>query len=85
MQSISTFCVLGRHALILSGQAPQFQKLEVVGGLETALNCKLHSFRAILTAREAGKLSAEQNAKNLLEGYLSEIDTLVRFVDGIGQ
>jgi hypothetical protein len=45
----------------------------------------LESFQAILTARENGKLAAGQNAKSLLDGYLVEIDALVRFVDGLGK
>jgi hypothetical protein len=81
--SISTFCVLGRHALILSGHQPRFKKPEVVAALETAMRRKLEFFQAILAAREGGKLAPSQNALALLEGYLGEIDALVRFVDGL--
>lgn len=83
--SISTFCVLGRHALILSGRDPRFKKAEVVVELETAMGRKLESFQSILAVREAGKLAGGQTAKALLEGYLSEIDALVRFVDALGK
>lgn len=83
--SISTFCVLGRHALILGGHEPRFKKLEIVAALETAMTCKLDSFRSILAVRDAGKLDDGQSAKGLLEGYLSEIDMIVRFVDGLGK
>ena len=79
--SISTFCVLGRHALILSGHQPRFKKTEVVTALESALGRKLDSFQAILAARESGKTAPSQTAAALLEGYLDEIDALVRFVD----
>jgi hypothetical protein len=81
--SISTFCVLGRHALILSGHQPRFKKPEVVAALESAMGRKLDSFRGILAARESGKLAPGQTAVILLEGYLGEIDALVRFVDGL--
>ena len=83
--SISTFCVLGRHALILSGNEPRFKKSEIVAALESAMGRKLVSFQAILAAREAGKLAAGQSAVGLLEGYLSETDALVRFVDVLGK
>jgi len=83
--SISTFCVLGRHALILSGHDPRFKKAEVVTALETAIGRKLETFQAILALRETGKLAAGQTAKGLLDGYLIEIDALVRFVDGLGK
>jgi hypothetical protein len=85
IHSISTFCVLGRHALILSGHEARFKKAEVVAGLETAMGSKLDSFQAILAARANAKLGAGQTAKGLLEGYLREIDALVRFVDGLGK
>lgn len=83
--SVSTFCVLGRHALILSGRDPRFKKTEVVGALETAIGRKLETFQAILAVRETGKLAAGQTAKSLLDNYLIEIDALVRFVDGLGK
>jgi hypothetical protein len=83
--SVSTFCVLGRHALILSGHDARFKKPEVVAALETAMGRKLDSFKTILAVRETGKLAVGQNAKALLEGYLNEIDALVRFVDALGK
>ena len=83
--SISTFCVLGRHALILSGQEPRFKKSDVVAALEPAIGRKLVSFQAVLAVRETGKLAPGQTALALLDGYLSEIDALVRFVDGLGK
>jgi hypothetical protein len=81
--SISTFCVLGRHALILSGLQPRFKKTEVLAALETAMGRKLDSFQAILAARLSGKTAPGQTAGALLDGYLDEIDALVRFVDGL--
>jgi hypothetical protein len=84
-QSVSTFCVLGRHALILSGNHPRFKKVEIVAGLESVMGRKLESFRAILAARETGKLAAGQTPMAALEEYLSETDALVRFVDGLGK
>jgi len=83
--SISTFCVLGRHALTLAGHDPRFKKAEVVAALELAIGRKLDSFQAILSVRETGNLAAGQSARALLEGYLNEIDALVRFVDGLGK
>jgi hypothetical protein len=83
--SISTFCVLARHALILSGQQPRFKKAEVVAALESRLGRKLESFQGILAARETGKLPAGRTAVALLEGYLEEIGALVRLVDRLGK
>ncbi len=83
--SISTFCVLARHALILSGQQPRFRKTEVVAALESTLGRKLEAFQGILAVRETGKLPAGQTAVALLEGYLGDIDALVRLVDRLGK
>jgi hypothetical protein len=69
----------------LSGNEPRFKKPEIVAALESAMGRKLESFQAILAAREAGKLAAGQSALGLLEGYLSETDALVRFVDVLGK
>jgi hypothetical protein len=41
----------------------------------------LEAFQSILAARESGKMAPGQTATALLEGYLDEIDALVRFVD----
>lgn len=83
--SISTFCVLGRHALILSGHEPRFKKADVISALEASIGRKFECFQAILNARESGKLAVGQSALGVLEGYLSEIDALVRFVDGLSK
>jgi hypothetical protein len=69
----------------LSGHDARFKKPEVVAALETAMGRKLDSFKTILAVRETGKLAVGQNAKALLEGYLNEIDALVRFVDALGK
>ena len=79
--SLSTFCVLGRHALILSGHEPRWKKNEVLAALETALRLPLKGANAILAIRAVGKPSTDANAVSLLEKYLNETDALVRFVD----
>jgi hypothetical protein len=81
--SVSTFCVLGRHLLILSDNPPRWKKSEIVAGLEAALNIPMKTFREILAARETGKLPQGVSSVSLLEGYLQETDALVRFVDGL--
>ena len=81
--SVSTFCVLGRHLLILSNNTPRWKKSEIVAELETALQTQMKTFSAIVAARESGKLASGVTAISLLDGYLREIDALVRFVDGL--
>jgi len=83
VDSISTFCVLGRHALLLSGNEARWTKAEVIAGLEAALGRPLSAFNEILTVRESGKQPGGAAITSLLEHYLVETDALVRFVDAL--
>ena len=81
--SISTFCVLGRHALILSGNPPQWRKKDIVAGLEKATGRPFPAVNEILSIRASGKKASGTAAQSLFGGYLSETEALVRFVDGL--
>jgi predicted nucleotidyltransferase len=81
--SISTFCVLGRHALILSGNPPQWRKRDIVEGLENAMGKPLPASNEILSIRAAEKKGSAAAAPSLFSGYLAETEALVRFVDGL--
>lgn len=81
--SISTFCVLGRHALILSGNTPRWKKPEVIAALEQAMGTPLSAATEILSIRDSGKLGPGKEAVDLLGRYLAEVDAIVRFVDGL--
>ncbi len=83
--SISTFCVLGRHALILGGHAPRWKKAEIIGALEEAMNMRLPGASAILAIRAGENRKAENETVSLLDKYLREMDALVRFVDALNQ
>ncbi len=81
--SVSTFCVLGRHALILSGNPPRWKKKEIVAALESALGRTFPAVNEILSIRASGKKPSSTATASLFSGYLSETDTLVRFVDAL--
>src|SRR5205823_8016554 len=81
--SISTFCVLGRHALIISGHEPRWKKAEILSALEDVMKVRLAGASAILTIRNTRKASGDGDAVILLEKYLIEMDALVRFVDAV--
>ena len=83
--SISTFCVLGRHALILSGHQPQWKKKEIVAALEKATACPFPAVNEILSIRTSGKKESASTAVSLLAGYLAETDALVQFVDALAR
>jgi hypothetical protein len=83
VDSISTFCVLGRHALILSGREPRWKKQEIVAALEDALRRPLDGANAILAIRSERKPQQDANATLIFEKYLGEMNELVRFVDAL--
>lgn len=80
--SLSTFCVLARHALVLSGGEPRYKKAEIIAAMEDRLRIRLEGAAQILTLR-TGKPPAGIDATMLFEKYLSEMEALVRFVDGL--
>ncbi len=81
VDSLSTFCVLGRHALILSGHQPRWKKTEIIAALEDVLRRPFPGANAILSIRSANKPPADTNPAAVFEKYLGEMNQLVRFVD----
>jgi hypothetical protein len=81
--SISTFCVLGRHALLLAGREARWAKRDVVADMEKVLGMRFDGFNAVLNIRAEGKLPKDFNVAVLFEKYLTEVDALVAFVDRI--
>jgi hypothetical protein len=80
--SLSTFCVLARHALVLSGGEPKYKKAEIIAAIEDRLQTRLEGATQILTLR-TGKPATGIDATMLFEKYLSEMEALVRFVDAL--
>jgi predicted nucleotidyltransferase len=83
--SLSTYCVLGRHALILAGREPKWKKREILEALTDALGTRLDGASELLAIRENGKLEAASEPVLLLEKYMSEMESLVRYVDGLSR
>jgi Nucleotidyltransferase domain len=81
--SISTFCVLGRHALLLAGREARWAKRDVIAEMEKVLGMRFDGFNAVLNIRADGKLPKEFKAVLVFEKYLAEVDALVAFVDQI--
>lgn len=81
--SASTFCVLGRHALILQGAEPRWKKKEVVEALRGATGSPLSGIDEILAIRTSGKRAAPAETVALLERYLADVAALVHFVDAL--
>ncbi len=81
--SVSTFCVLGRHALVLQGSEPRWKKKEIVEALREATGSPLSGIDEILAIRTSGKRASAAESVPLLERYLADIATLVQFVDAL--
>ncbi len=83
VDSLSTFCVLGRHALILSGQQARYRKADILQALESATGKRMPASHAILAVRSAAKPAGAADANGLFENYLKEMGALVSFVDAL--
>ncbi|HEY7210097.1 MAG TPA: hypothetical protein VH477_07475 [Bryobacteraceae bacterium] len=81
--SVSTFCVLGRHALILHGAPPRWKRKEIVEELAKTTGAPFDGFSEILSIRTSGKSVEGPEAVLLLERYLNDVAALVRFVDAL--
>jgi hypothetical protein len=80
--SVSTFCVLGRHVLTLAGVTPPDDRRELVKQLAATLRTDLSVLEALLDIREA-KAPTAPNAMELFGRYLVSVGKLVVFVDQV--
>ena len=81
VDSVSTFCVLGRHALILHGAPPRWRKKEIVEDLSAVMGTPLTGIDEILAIRTAESRTAGSDTVTLLDRYLKDVAALVHFVD----
>ena len=71
--SISTFCVLFRHALVLHGVAPPSRKREVIAGARERFGIDAAPFERLLDLREERIKPREVEPAALLDSYLKGI------------
>ena len=83
VDSLSTFCVLGRHALLLSGHEAHYRKADILVSLEQATGHMMPASHAVLALRSAAKPAGAADPNGLFESYLKEIGSLVSFVDAL--
>jgi predicted nucleotidyltransferase len=81
--SLSTFCVLFRHALLLHGVDGAMKKREVIEQAERTFGIDPLPFRKLLDIREKRAKPREVDAVGLLESYLRAIGTVIDAVDRI--
>jgi hypothetical protein len=81
-ESVSTFCVLFRHALRLSGEQPVFGKHEVVRAVNERFGVAAEPFEVLLGLREGTKKPKEvPDSVALFTSYLRQIEVVVTAVD----
>jgi hypothetical protein len=84
VDSISTFCVLFRHALVLhgaeTGDAPS-RKREVIAKAQERFGIDPAPFNTLLDHREQKEKSKENDPAALLAAYMNEIGKVIDAVD----
>ena len=81
LDSISTFCVLFRHALILNGVAAASKKREVIQAAQQRFGLDPTPFEKLLDIREERIKPREVDAVMLLDSYLQGIAVVIDAVD----
>ena len=80
-ESISTFSVLFRHALLLSGEAAQFDKREIVKACRDKFGIDASPFLTLLDVREEKVKTRDLQPVSLFREYLKQIHVVVDAVD----
>jgi hypothetical protein len=84
IESVSTFCVLARHALLLSGVEAGFRKHDTVAKLRD-IGLDATAFETLLDIRAEHKKPGDVEAGALFSSYLQQIEALVAHVDRLGK
>ncbi len=79
-ESVTTFCVLGRHLLLASGATVEYRRREVVAQLHTRLKIDTEPLSRLLDVRET-KAASGVDAQTLFAEYLKTIEAMVRHAD----
>ena len=81
--SISTFCVLFRHALILHGESAPAKKREIMEHACIRFGLNAVPFRALLDLRDQRVKPKEVEPGAVLASYLTEIGKVIDAVDSL--
>jgi len=85
VDSISTFCVLFRHALTLSGQDGGANKRETISRARDAFGIDAHPFERLLDVREERIKPRDLDPGGLLADYMKGISIVIDAVDRAGK
>lgn len=84
LDSVSTFCVLLRHAMLLGGVNPGSKKREVISHLHE-IGIDAEPFVTLLDLREGLVKAKDVTPNALFETYLARIHAAVKYVDGLAK
>lgn len=79
--SIATFCVLFRHALVLHGEEPPAHKSETIEGVHARFGVEPEAFRKILEIRNNKIKPRDVEPVALLDAYLEGVAVVIDAVD----
>ena len=84
--SVSTFCVLFRHALRLAGEQPRYGKHDVIRAVEARWGVSPDPFETLLALREGSrKIKEAPDSLELFRAYLAQIQVVVDAVDRLAK
>ena len=83
LDSVSTFCVLFRHALMLRGESGKFDKRAVVIAAHDRFGIDAGPFLTLLDVRDEKARPQDVQAAPLFREYLKQIEALVAAVDAM--
>jgi predicted nucleotidyltransferase len=83
LDSISTFCALGRHALILGKRPVKWKKQEVLTAISDATGSALRAAHQVLGIRETGQKPPAKEVLAILDEYLRDTGVIAGFVDSM--
>lgn len=83
IDSVSTFCVLFRHAMVLAGDTPVFRKREVIERAAARFGISPDPFSQVLDVREGRSKPGDLDPGPVFAGYLAEIGKVIEAVDAI--
>jgi len=82
ISSISTFLVLFRTVIRLSGQNPPAKKLDALNMLASQAKINIEPFITVSSLKEGVKEAQKADMEALFSAYLNEIEKVIDFVDG---
>ena len=83
VDSVSTFCVLIRHALLLHGFEAPGKKREIVSRARQEFGIDAEPFLALLNLREGRTNPKETEPEKLLAAYMKQIGTVIDRLDAL--